>query len=964
MDRIQFRRDALAQWSKINPVLLEGEVGFVLDDPNKYKVGDGIHAWNDLPLRGFNGNVANNVGDSEDSVISQKFASSLASTFDVSSSLPAREHKYYSSAWRRVSRDASAGEYDAPSTYQIGDKCNMPDDSTYSYEALEVVTGVPPYTKATDNKYNLSEAIAALPAILRRQGIHVGFIDYNNEFQIWESINSSFTSTAGWQQSDGKHFNKKLSELENKTNNHVFSRNKIINSLIKEIYFENGEIDGKIYYIRYLRVVDNTLSIQIALWDKVNSTYEKIYEGVLHDGYTYLDSIKLHIVIDISNYSGNDFIDYSQYNETLAFNNNCFNISNSPYIKTTIELGKIIPNISTIETKVASVETAVNDVVKKGDKNNLFNGLFTNCYFTGGISSPGQYFENGGAEKVGCVIKIKPNTKYRVTKSSSDRFRIATTEIEPINGENVIRILRQENTQTYISPFDENLICYDFTSEENENYAIFYLSTTGETGIKLQVEENSLTSYIEFTLGNDNIAFPKNIKCKNIHLKNGAIYNGAAGDVESILDDGRVINKYSKAASDDTDALQYLFDNNIMVSLENRNYYISRTLNIDVSKLRCLEGNGAQIIINGYYTAFNVIGNLTASANPSQSGGLAFTEMWAIIRNLKITSSYKERGTGISINKVFGLHIENVSLYYLGSGIKIKGINRNLCFYKNDIYACAGYGIDFTEADVHQININNNHISYCWRCIYINKSDIYNLQIVGNDIETSDTGGIYDGKEVIYIGVNTGNFIECVEIVGNTLEDHNVGNYIIKLVNEDYYNILQNIVITGNSIGNCNKILYVKNANGLIFTSNAVKNFTDYAINTEASIESMIISNNHLRSAGGGLFNTLSKGNLQKINISSNNLIGSCNHNLIKINSYTFNNSIINDNVLNIDATNNYSPDSFPIDVAGNKIYNVIARNNIVNIPNDLTVEKIFNFNTDIKENIIENDNILYKVVE
>ena len=220
MDRIQFRRDALAQWSKINPVLLEGEVGFVLDDPNKYKVGDGIHAWDDLPLRGFNGNVANNVGDSEDSVISQKFASSLASTFDVSSSLPAREHKYYSSAWRRVSRDASVGEYDAPSTYQIGDKCNMPDDSTYSYEALEVVTGVSPYTKATDNKYNLSEAIAALPAILRRQGIHVGFIDYNNEFQIWESINSSFTS---WQQSDGKHFNKKLSELEGKVNKYYVS---------------------------------------------------------------------------------------------------------------------------------------------------------------------------------------------------------------------------------------------------------------------------------------------------------------------------------------------------------------------------------------------------------------------------------------------------------------------------------------------------------------------------------------------------------------------------------------------------------------------------------------------------------------------------------------------------------------------------------------------------------------------
>lgn len=216
MDRIQLRRDSLAQWAKVNPVLLEGEIGLVLDDPNKYKVGDGINAWNDLPLRGFNGNVANAVGDSEDTVISQKFATTLASTFNVSMSLPEREHKYYSSVWRRISRDASAGEYSAPATYQIGDKCNMPDDETYSYEALEVVTGVPPYTKATDNKYNLSEAIAALPASLRRLGMHICFINYDNEYEIWESVNTSFTSTSGWQQTDGKHFNKKFSELATK----------------------------------------------------------------------------------------------------------------------------------------------------------------------------------------------------------------------------------------------------------------------------------------------------------------------------------------------------------------------------------------------------------------------------------------------------------------------------------------------------------------------------------------------------------------------------------------------------------------------------------------------------------------------------------------------------------------------------------------------------------------------------
>lgn len=71
-DRIQQRRDTAARWAQFNPILLEGEVGYVTDDPNQYKIGDGKHAWNDLPLRGFDGTVAQNLGDSTTAVMSQK----------------------------------------------------------------------------------------------------------------------------------------------------------------------------------------------------------------------------------------------------------------------------------------------------------------------------------------------------------------------------------------------------------------------------------------------------------------------------------------------------------------------------------------------------------------------------------------------------------------------------------------------------------------------------------------------------------------------------------------------------------------------------------------------------------------------------------------------------------------------------------------------------------------------------
>jgi hypothetical protein len=60
-DRIQLRRDTKANWESYNPILLEGEPGYVLDDPNLYKMGDGIHTWNQLPYRGYDGTLLQTI---------------------------------------------------------------------------------------------------------------------------------------------------------------------------------------------------------------------------------------------------------------------------------------------------------------------------------------------------------------------------------------------------------------------------------------------------------------------------------------------------------------------------------------------------------------------------------------------------------------------------------------------------------------------------------------------------------------------------------------------------------------------------------------------------------------------------------------------------------------------------------------------------------------------------------------
>ena len=43
----QLRRDTLANWASINPILASGEMGLELDT-NKFKFGDGVAYWNSL----------------------------------------------------------------------------------------------------------------------------------------------------------------------------------------------------------------------------------------------------------------------------------------------------------------------------------------------------------------------------------------------------------------------------------------------------------------------------------------------------------------------------------------------------------------------------------------------------------------------------------------------------------------------------------------------------------------------------------------------------------------------------------------------------------------------------------------------------------------------------------------------------------------------------------------------------
>ena len=44
----KLKRGTAARWAEVNPILAQGEPGFVYDE-NRLKIGDGVTHWNDLP---------------------------------------------------------------------------------------------------------------------------------------------------------------------------------------------------------------------------------------------------------------------------------------------------------------------------------------------------------------------------------------------------------------------------------------------------------------------------------------------------------------------------------------------------------------------------------------------------------------------------------------------------------------------------------------------------------------------------------------------------------------------------------------------------------------------------------------------------------------------------------------------------------------------------------------------------
>src|SRR5690606_22130433 len=127
-------------------------------------------------------------------------------------------------------------------------------------------------------------------------------------------------------------------------------------------------------------------------------------------------------------------------------------------------------------------------------------------------------------------------------------------------------------------------------------------------------------------------------------------------------------------------------------------------------------------------------------------------------------------------------------------------------------------GVLLDEVNLHQINIHDNHISYCKEGgIVARSSEIRNIQIVGNDIEYNFDDDATVVSADLYFDTSKKGSIREGTITGNNIqaEESSGGSNIRFDGNPDSRIKIGLLNITGNHISNQETLIKLKNVKGI-----------------------------------------------------------------------------------------------------------------------------------------------------
>ena len=335
--------------------------------------------------------------------------------------------------------------------------------------------------------------------------------------------------------------------------------------------------------------------------------------------------------------------------------------------------------------------------------------------------------------------------------------------------------------------------------------------------------------------------------------------------------------------ADDTDAIIRAVKEggNGLVEFPRGSYRITRTIDILLTEYGPLgltgSGGSARVIMEGAGPAFRFTGSHHGSASPASVQDITWEkERMPMVEALEIVGKHPD-ANGLEFQFTHMPVIRAVLIRDVHHGIHLTSRNRNVIISNCHVYNCSGTGIYLDSVNLHQIIINDSHISYCrLGGIKVSRSEIRNFQITGNDIEYNcDLEG--EVAADIWIDCSKLGSVREGTISGNTIQAiPGRGGANIRFTGTPGNNRKIGLwSITGNHISNHSINIHLDHTHGISITGNTILRAYD---------RHMIIENSRNLVVNGNVFDYNSDYFTQNISapggitiLKSNNIIFSDN---------------------------------------------------------------------------------------
>ena len=167
--------------------------------------------------------------------------------------------------------------------------------------------------------------------------------------------------------------------------------------------------------------------------------------------------------------------------------------------------------------------------------------------------------------------------------------------------------------------------------------------------------------------------------------------------------------------TDDTAAIQHMFDTQGSVKLPKGMYLITQTLKIDLAKTgyAALSGDGtARLVMAGTGPALLFVGTHEGSAAPETFK----PEVWEsqrtpMVEGIEIVGANDE-ADGIEATGTMQITLSRVVIRECRHAVHLTNRNRNVLISACHFYHNKGIGVFFDNVNLHQSNIVGSHISY------------------------------------------------------------------------------------------------------------------------------------------------------------------------------------------------------------------------------------------------------------